>query len=57
MSLVYIVGRSCGRVKWALENGVVTMSRAAEMMGMELREMREHYPLVRSTACSNADTP
>ena len=41
----------------AFENWVITMSIAAEMMGMELREMREHYPLVRSTACSSADTP
>ena len=44
-------------VRQALENRVITMSRAAEMMGMDLREMREYYPLVLSTAFSSADTP
>ncbi len=44
-------------VRQALENGAITMSRTAEMMEMELRGMREYYPLVRITARSSADTP
>jgi len=53
----FVPDRFPGLVRQALEVGAITMSRAAEMMGMELREVREYYPLVRSTACSSADTP
>ncbi len=53
----FVPDRFSGLVRQALENGVITMSRAAEMMGMDLREMREYYPLVLNTAFSNADTP